>query len=49
MQKLMAMGILPRTELNLMRRTPTIVFQTGKTQFAIDAELASRIYVRRTK
>jgi len=49
LQKLMAMGILPRTELNLMRRTPTIVFQTGKTQFAIDAELASRIYVRRTK
>lgn len=49
LHKLMAMGILPRTELSLMRRTPTIVFQTGKTQFAIDAELASRIYVRRTK
>lgn len=49
LQKLMAMGILPRTELSLMRKTPTIVFQTGKTQFAIDSELASRIYVRKTK
>jgi DtxR family Mn-dependent transcriptional regulator len=47
LHKLMAMGILPRTELSLMRKSPTIVFQTGKTQFAIDAELASRIYIRR--
>lgn len=49
LQKLMAMGILPRTELTLMRTTPTIVFQTGKTQFAVDEELASQILVRRTK
>lgn len=49
LQKLMAMGILPRTELNLMRRTPTIVFRTGNTQFAVDENLASRIYVRRLK
>jgi DtxR family transcriptional regulator, Mn-dependent transcriptional regulator len=49
LQKLMAMGILPRTELSLMRKSPTIVFETGKTQFAIDTELASRIFVRRLK
>lgn len=47
LQKLMAMGVLPGTEITLLQRYPTIVFQTGKTQFAVDANLASNIHVRR--
>mgnify|MGYP001604042198 FL=1 len=47
LQKLVAMGILPGTEITLLRRYPAVVFQTGKTQFAIDERLASRVHVRR--
>ncbi|MEI6971015.1 MAG: metal-dependent transcriptional regulator [bacterium] len=49
LQKLMAMGILPRTDISLLRKTPTIVFETGRTQFAVDKELASQILVRKTR
>ncbi len=48
LQKLVAMGILPGTEITLLQRYPAVVFQTGKTQFAIDERLASHVHVRRT-
>ena len=46
LQKLMAMGILPGIAINLIQKFPSYVFQIGQSQFAIDKELASAIYVR---
>lgn len=46
LQKLIAMGALPNTEIRLIQKFPSYVFQVGKSQFAIDRELASQIYVR---
>lgn len=46
LQKLMAMGVLPGIAVTLIRKFPSYVFQIGHTQFAIDKELASAIYVR---
>lgn len=48
LQKLIAMGVLPKTEVLLVQKFPSYVFQIGKSQFAIDKELASCIFVRRT-
>ncbi len=47
LQKLIAMGMLPKTEIVLLQRFPTLVMQIGKSQFAIDEELASHVHVRR--
>ena len=46
MQKLVALGLLPGTPVRLLERSPAKVFQAGYSQFAMDAELASAIYVR---
>lgn len=46
LQKLVAMGILPGVEVSLMRKSPAFVFEAGRTQFAMDFSLASRILVR---
>ncbi len=48
LQKLIAIGALPKTELRLLQRSPALVLQLGRSQFAIDQELASHVYVRRT-
>lgn len=45
-QKLMAIGILPGTSINLIRRFPSYVFQVGNTQYAVDRKIADEIYVR---
>ena len=47
MQKLMALGVLPGAPVTLMQTFPSVVFQVGQTQVALDAELARDIYVRR--
>ncbi len=44
-QKLMAMGVLPGTDIELIRRFPSYVFQVGYSQFTIDRPLAEVIYV----
>lgn len=44
-QKLMALGVLPGSPVRLLQRFPTYVFQVGYSQFAVDRELASLIYV----
>ena len=49
LQKLMAMGVLPGIALTLIQKFPSYVFQIGHSQFAIDKELASAIYVRLSK
>jgi DtxR family Mn-dependent transcriptional regulator len=46
MQKLAAMGVLPGSPIRLVQRYPSFIFQAGFSQFAVDAELASGIYVR---
>jgi DtxR family Mn-dependent transcriptional regulator len=46
LQKMIAIGALPKTEITLIQKFPSYVFQIGKSQFTIDKELASCIYVR---
>lgn len=46
LQKIIAMGVLPNTDIVLIQKFPSYVFQAGKSQFAVDRELASHIYVR---
>lgn len=46
LQKIIAMGALPKNEILLKQRFPSFVFQIGKSQFAVDKELAACIYVR---
>lgn len=45
-QKLMAMGILPGNPIRLLRRSPAYVFQVGFSQFAVDKDIAEKIYIR---
>ncbi len=45
-QKLMAIGILPGSSIQLIRRFPSYVFQVGNTQYAVDKSIAAAIYVR---
>jgi DtxR family transcriptional regulator, Mn-dependent transcriptional regulator len=46
LQKIIAMGVLPKTEVLVRQRFPAYVIQIGKSQFAVDEELASHVYVR---
>lgn len=46
LMKLMAMGIYPGAQLQLIRRSPAVVYQCGYSQFAIDTELAECVTVR---
>ncbi len=48
MQKIMAIGALPGTDIWLTQRFPSYVIKIGRSQFAIDKELAAQIYVRKT-
>ncbi len=49
MQKLISISAIPGVSIALMQKFPSYVFQIGHSQFAIDKELASAIYVRLTK
>ena len=44
-QKMMAMGVLPGTDIEMIRRFPSYVFQLGYSQFTVDKQLAEIIYV----
>ncbi|MDP6381030.1 MAG: metal-dependent transcriptional regulator, partial [Phycisphaerae bacterium] len=44
--KILAMGVLPNTDISLLQKFPSYVLQLGKSQFAVDEEVASHIYVR---
>lgn len=46
LQKMIAMGMLPKTKVSLIQKFPSYVLQVGKSQFAIDKELAGNVYVR---
>ena len=49
MQKLLSIGAIPGVSISLLQKFPSYIFQIGQSQFAIDKELASCIYVRLTK
>lgn len=44
--KLMAMGVLPGNPIRLLRRSPAFVFQVGYSQFAVDRDIAAKIFAR---
>ena len=44
-QKMMAMGVLPGTDIEMIRCFPSYVFQLGYSQFTVDTQLAETIYV----
>jgi DtxR family Mn-dependent transcriptional regulator len=46
LQKMIAMGVLPKTEILLLQKFPSYVIQLGNSQFALDQEMAAQIYVR---
>ncbi|MEI8121181.1 MAG: metal-dependent transcriptional regulator [bacterium] len=44
-QKLMAMGILPGSDIQLTRLFPSYIFTIGQSQFTVDRALAEKIFV----
>ncbi len=46
LSKLMAMGVLPGTQVELRRRAPSYLFTVGFSQFAVDEAVAGSVYVR---
>ena len=46
LNKLIAMQILPKVEVEVLQTFPAMVIKVGRTQFAIDDELASRVMVK---
>lgn len=46
-RKLAAIGVLPGVEVVLVQRSPAFVFRMGHAEFAVDAELAAHVRVRR--
>ena len=49
MQKLISIGAIPGVSIALLQKFPSYVFQIGQSQFAVDRELASAIFVRLTR
>ncbi|MBI3991523.1 MAG: metal-dependent transcriptional regulator [Candidatus Omnitrophica bacterium] len=49
MQKLISIGAIPGVSIALLQKFPSYVFQIGQSQFAVDKELATAIYVRLAK
>jgi DtxR family Mn-dependent transcriptional regulator len=48
-QKLMAMGVMPGSPITLDRAFPSFVFTVGYSQYAVDADMAGAILVRRQR
>ncbi len=46
LQKLMAMGVLPGVPFKVLETYPSYVFEAGYSQFAVDEEIASDIFIR---
>lgn len=44
-QKLMAMGILPGSDIGLLRLFPSYIFEIGQSQFTVDRSLAEKIFI----
>ncbi len=48
LRKLMAIGVLPGTQVAVAQRFPSYLIEVGNSRFAIDQELAEKIHVRRS-
>ena len=46
LQKLLALGILPGVEVEMLQRFPSFVFRIGHSQMAVDREMAEGIQIR---
>lgn len=46
LRKMMALGALPGSEIQLLQKFPSYVFQLGLSQFSVDREIASAIFVK---
>jgi DtxR family Mn-dependent transcriptional regulator len=47
-QKLMAMGVTPGKTISIIQDFPSIVFQVGQTQIAVDKEIGNEVFVIKT-
>lgn len=45
-QKLISMGVLPGLEIKLKQKQPSLVFNIGYSEFAVDEEMAKDIFVK---
>lgn len=45
LKRIMAIGALPGLSISLLHRFPSFVFKIGESQFAVDKELAEKIYI----
>lgn len=48
-RKFLSLGILPGTQLTVIRNSPVVVLRVGYSEFAFDRALASTLQVQRTK
>lgn len=46
-KKILSMGILPGTEITVLQKKPTIVFEVYHSRFTIDNYLGGMIHVRK--
>ena len=46
MRKLMALGLLPGSRIELLRRFPSFILRMGFSRFALDQDIAEAIFVR---
>lgn len=46
-KKILSMGILPGTEITVLQKSPTIVFEVYHSRFTIDNYLGGMIHVRK--
>jgi DtxR family Mn-dependent transcriptional regulator len=47
LHRLLALGVVPGTEIVLHQKAPSFVISAGQTQVALDEETARRVFVRR--
>lgn len=46
LNKLMALGVVPGSKVELLQHRPSYAFRAGESQFAVDGEIAGSIFVR---
>lgn len=46
LQKIMSMGLLPGSSIEIIQTFPSFVFQVGQSQLAVDKEIADEIFVK---
>lgn len=49
LQKIITLGVLPGSQIKLIQRFPSYVFEIGHSQFAVDRPIAKKIFVRPRK